>query len=113
MKRIEAYIKSHRLDDVIGRLHIIDGLTGVSVHEIKGFGRGRGHSHPVRIVDSTINWLPHVKLEIFCSAELLEAVIDAIHGGAHTGLRGDGKIYVSSIENAVRISTNERGKAAI
>ena len=112
MKKIEAYIKSHRLDDVIGRLHVIDGLTGVSTHEIKGFGRGRGHE-PVRITDSTINWVPHVKLEVFCLDELKQAVLDAIIEGAHTGLRGDGKIYVSSVEDAVRISTRESGDIAV
>ncbi len=113
MKRIEAYIKSHRLDDVIGRLHIINGLTGVSVHEIKGFGRGRGHDKSVRIVDTAINWIPHVKLEIFCLDEILEAVIDAIIEGAHTGLRGDGKVYVSPVEDAIRISSKERGRVGV
>ena len=113
MKRIEAYIKSHRLDDVIGHLHVIGGLTGVSIHEIKGFGRGRGHDKSVRIVDTAINWIPHVKLEVFCSNEILEVVIDAILEGAHTGLRGDGKIYVSQIERAMRISTGERGEKAV
>ena len=113
MKKIEAYIKSHRLDEVIGHLHIIDGLTGVSIHEIKGFGRGRGHDESVRIVDTTINWIPHVKLEIYCSNEILKAVTNAILEGAHTGLRGDGKIYVSSVEDAIRISSKERGEVAI
>jgi len=113
MKKIEAYIKTHRLDEVIERLHVIEGLTGVSIHEIKGFGRTRGHDEPVRIVDTTINWTPHVKLEIFCSGELVEQVINAIMEGAHTGLRADGKIYVSPVENAVRISSRERGEAAV
>jgi len=113
VKKIEAYIKSHRLDEVIGRLHVIDGLSGMSIHEIKGFGRGRGHTDSVRIIDSTINWVPHVKLEIFCTKKLERTVIDAVIEGAHTGLRGDGKIYVSSIEDAVRISTKERGESAI
>lgn len=113
MKKIEAYIKSHRLDDVIGYLHVIDGLTGVSIHEIKGFGRGRGHDESVRIIDTTINRIPHVKLEVFCSGEILEVVINTILEGAHTGLRGDGKIYVSSVEDAVRISTGEMGDEAV
>lgn len=113
MKKIEAYIKTHRLDEVIERLHVIDNLTGVSVHEIKGFGRTRGKDEPVRIVDNTINWVPHVKLEVFCSDELKDQVIDAIVEGAHTGLRADGKIYVSPVEDAVRISTRERGEIAI
>jgi nitrogen regulatory protein PII len=113
MKRIDAYIKSRRLDEVIGHLHVIDGLTGVSIHEIKGFGRGRGRNESVRIVDTSVNWIPHVKLEIYCSNKILEAVIDAILDGAHTGLRGDGKIYVSSVEDAIRISSKERGKRAV
>jgi nitrogen regulatory protein PII len=113
MRKIEAYIKSHRLTEVVERLHGIEGLTGVSVHEIKGFGRTRGEDEPVRIVDNLISWVPHVKLEIFCRVDLAETVIEAIHQGAHTGLRADGKIYVSPVEDAVRISTGERGPAAI
>ena len=112
MKKIEAYIKAARLDAVIGRLHEIDGLTGVSSHEIKGFGRGRGQSESLHITDSTINWIPHVKLEIYCLDNLVQCVIDAIVEGAQTGLRGDGKIYVSAVNDAVRISTGERGEMA-
>ena len=113
MKKVEAYIKSHRLTEVVERLHMIEGLTGVSVHEIKGFGRTRGEDEPVRIVDNTINWVPHVNLEIFCLDGHCEAVIEAILEGAHTGLRADDKIYVSPVENAVRISTRERGDEAV
>lgn len=113
MKKIEAYIKSHRLTDVVEHLHIIDKLTGLSIHEIKGFGRTRGEGEPVRIVDNAISWVPHVKLEIFCRDELVEALIEAILEGAHTGLRADGKIYVSPVEDAVRISTRERGDEAV
>ena len=113
MKKIEAYIKTHRLNEVIERLHDIEGLTGVSVHDVKGFGRTRGHDEPIKIVDNTINWVPHVKLEIFCSEEINDQVIAAIIDGAHTGLRADGKIYISSVEDAIRISTKERGKGAI
>jgi nitrogen regulatory protein PII len=113
MKKIEAYIKSHRLTEVVERLHMIEGLTGVSVHDIKGFGRTRGEDEPVRIVDNTINWVPHVKIEIFCHDSLAEKVIEAILEGAHTGLRADGKIYVSPAEDAVRISTRDRGDQAV
>lgn len=113
MKKIEAYIKTHRLDEVIERLHVIDNLTGVSVHEIKGFGRTRDKDKPVRIVDNAINWVPHVKLEIFCNDDLVEQVVNTIIDGAHTGLRADGKIYVSPVDDAARISTKERGKIAI
>ena len=113
MKKVEAYIKSHRLTEVVERLHMIEGLTGLSVHEIKGFGRTRGEDEPVRIVDNTINWVPHVKLEIFCREALTEEVITAILEGAHTGLRADGKIYVSPVQDAVRISTRDRGHHAV
>ena len=113
MKKIEAYIKSHRLIGVVEELHTIEGLTGVSVHDIKGFGRMRDDDDHVRIVDNTINWEPHVKLEIFCLDDLADAVIAAILRGAHTGLRADGKVYVSPVEDAVRISTGERGEKAV
>jgi nitrogen regulatory protein PII len=113
MKKIEAYIKKHRLQEVIERLHIVEGLTGVSIHDIQGFGRMRGDSEPVRIVDTAINDVPHVKLEIFCLDGIAGQVIDAVLKGAHTGLRADGKIYVSPVEEAIRISTDERGTAAV
>lgn len=113
MKKIEAYIKAHRLHEVIERLHVIEGLTGVSIHDIKGFGRTRGHDGPVHIVDNAINWIPHVKIEIFCSTGIKDQVVGAIRDGSHTGLRGDGKIYVSAVEEAIRISTGDRDEAAI
>lgn len=113
MKKVEAYIKSHRLPEVVERLHMIEGLTGASVHDIKGFGRTRGEDEPVRIVENTINWVPHVKLEVFCRDALVEAVIGAMLEGAHTGLRADGKIYVTPVDDAVRISTRERGEEAV
>lgn len=113
MKKIEAYIKSHRLIEVVEELHTIEGLTGVSVHDIKGFGRVRDDEDHVRIVDNTINWEPHVKMEVFCLDDLADAVIAAILKAAHTGLRADGKIYVSPVEEAVRVSTGERGEKAV
>jgi nitrogen regulatory protein PII len=113
MKKIEAYIKSQRLDEVILRLHLIDGLSGVSVQEMKGFGRMRGKTESVHIVDNTINWVPHVKIEIFCKDEIKNQVVGAILEGAHTGLRADGKIYILDIEDAIRISTGERGDVAV
>ena len=113
MKKVEAYIKTHRLLEVIERLHVIDGLSGVSIHDIRGFGRTRGQDEPVRIVDNAINWVPHVKMEIFCSEAIKDQVVEAIMAGAHTGLRADGKIYVSPVEEAVRISTGERNETAV
>lgn len=113
MKKIEAYIKSQRLIEVIEDLHEIEGLTGVSVFDIRGFGRTRGENEPVHIVDNTIAGVPHVKLEIVCLDELVEAVVEAVQKGAHTGLRADGKIYVYPVEDAIRISTGERGESAV
>ena len=113
MKKIEAYVKSLRFNEVIEQLHQIEGLTGVSVHDIKGFGRSRKKDEPVHIVDNTLNWEPHVKLDIFCLDELTEKVVETITKGAHTGLRADGKIYISNVEDAVKISTGERGEKAV
>jgi nitrogen regulatory protein PII len=113
MKKVEAYIKRHQLSEVIERLHAIETLTGVSINEIRGFGRTRGKNGPVHIVDTTIDTTRHVKVEVFCSDEIKEQVIRAILDGAHTGLRADGKIYVTTIEDAVRISTKERGNSAV
>lgn len=113
MKRVEAYIKQHRLTEVMERLHAVEGLTGVSVHDIRGFGRTRGHDQPVRIVDNAIDGVPHVKIETFCADACCDRVVDAIVEGAHTGLRADGKVYVSEVVDAVRISTRERGEGAV
>lgn len=113
MKKIEAYIKAMRLNEVIEKLHGLDGLTGVSVHDIRGFGRTRDPEGPVHIVDNTVKAEPHVKLEIICLDNLADEVIKTIQEAAHTGLRADGKIYVSEIKDAVRISTGERGEKAV
>lgn len=113
MKKIEAYIKERRLDEVASNLHMIKGLTGLSVHDIKGFGRGRGSDEPEVELNGTFSWVPHVKLEIFCDDKLTQTIIDAIINGAYTGLRGDGKIYITPVEDAIRISTKESGVKAI
>jgi len=113
VKRIDAYIKRQRLTAVIEQLHGQEGLSGVSVFDLHGFGRSRGRDEPVHIEDSGIRWVPHVKLEVVCRDELVESVVAAIQAGAHTGLRADGKIYISPVEDAVRISTGERGEVAV
>ena len=113
MKHIIAYIKPHKLNGVTLALHKIEGLTGMSVLEVKGFGRGKAKNVPHRIVEDLIDYVPHVKIEIFCKDELLEQVVKSIQTEAHTGLRGDGKIYVNTVDDAIRISTGERGEAAI
>lgn len=112
MKGIKAYIKLHRLYDVALSLHKIDGLTGMSVTKVLGFGRGRAKDDEDRVTEEGVDMVPHLKIEIVCTDELVEEIVSAIERSAHTGLRGDGKIYVSEVTDAVRISTGERGKHA-
>ena len=112
MKKIEAYVKSHQLNAVVERLHDIDGLTGMSVTEVRGFGRTRDGGS-VHMVDNTVGSVPHVKIEVFCSDAIAETAVAAILDGAHTGLRADGKIYVLPVEEAIRISTKERGEEVV
>ena len=114
MKEIKAYIKPHKLSDVTLALHHVEGLTGMSVSDVKGFGRGRAKDSPHSVREDLVDYIPHVKIEIVCHDELVEEVVETIRQAAHTGLRGDGKIYVlSRVEDAVRISTGERGEAAV
>ena len=114
MKEVKAYIKTLKESDVIEELHKIEGLTGATVLPVKaGFGREQRIEGPVRIVDNTVHFVPHVKLEVVCGDDLVESVVQAIQKGAHTGLREDGKIYVSDVQDAVRISTGERGEQAV
>jgi len=113
MKHIIAYIKPHKLSKVTLALHNIEGLTGMSVLDVRGFGRTKAKDEPHRIVEDLIDYVPHVKIEIFCKDELLEQVVKSIQTEAHTSLRGDGKIYVNTVDDAIRISTGERGEAAI
>jgi nitrogen regulatory protein PII len=114
MKEVKAYVKTLKHAAVIEKLHKIEGLSGVTILPVQaGFGRERNEDAPLHIVDNTEYFVPHVKFEIICRDDLLEKVITAIQEGAHTGLREDGKIYISPIEDAVRISTNERGEDAV
>ncbi len=113
MKEIKAYIKPHKLTAVTLALHKLEGLTGMSVVDVRGFGRGKAKDAPYRIVEDLVDYIPHVKIEIVCLDELVEDIVSTIENIAHTGLRGDGKIYVSSVEEAVRIATGERGNSAV
>ena len=113
MKEIKAYIKQHKLSEVTLALHQVEGLSGMSVLDARGFGRGRAKDSPDRITEELVGFIPCVRLEITCSDDLVDPVIATIQQAAHTGLRGDGKIYVSPVEAAVRISTGEQGEAAI
>ena len=111
MKYIIAYIKPHKLDTVTEVLSRIDELTGMTVLEVKGFGRGR--KREASPAEQLSDFVKHLKIEIFCSDELSEKLVGIIEKTAHTGLRGDGKIYVCETLNAVRISSGERGNTAI
>ena len=113
MKEIKAYIKPHKLSKVTLALHKVEGLTGMSVVDVRGFGRGKAKDAPHRIVEDLVDYIPHVKIEIVCLDEKVEEIIKIIQEEAHTGLRGDGKIYISSIDDAVRIQTKEQGKLAV
>ena len=112
MKEVKAYIQKRKLSQVTLALHKVEGLSGMSVTPGQGFGRGRAKNMPHRIIDDLVEYVPHVKLEIICRDDQVEEIISVIEKTAHTGHKGDGKIYVSSIEEAVRISTGERGEAA-
>ena len=112
MKKIEAIIKPFKLDEVREALSEI-GIEGLTVTEVKGFGRQKGHTELYRGAEYVIDFLPKMKLEIVISDDKLDKVIEAIKSAAHTGKIGDGKIFVSSIEQAVRIRTSEKNDEAL
>lgn len=113
MREITAYIRKDKLARVTLALHKVPGLTGMSVVDVRGFGRGRGQGTPHRLVEDLVDYVPGVKLEIMCLDRYVDPIVDAILQSAHTGLKGDGKIYVTEIRQAFRISTGERGEEAI
>ncbi len=112
MKKIEAVIKPFKLDEVKEALHEV-GIKGITVIEAKGFGRQKGHTELYRGAEYVVDFLPKVKIEVVIEEALLERAIEAIMQAAHTGRIGDGKIFVSTIEEAIRIRTGETGAEAI
>jgi len=108
MKKIEAIIKPFKLDEVKESLHEI-GLQGITVTEAKGFGRQKGHTELYRGAEYVVDFLPKVKIELVIEDNLVERAIEAIQQAAHTGRIGDGKIFVTPVEEAIRIRTGERG----
>src|SRR6266478_4388411 len=112
MKKIEAIIKPFKLDEVKDALNQI-GLKGITVLEAKGFGRQKGHTELYRGAEYVVDFLPKVKIELIIEDEMVEKAVEAIRTSAQTGRIGDGKIFVSSIEDAIRIRTGERGDAAV
>ena len=112
MKKVEAIVKPFKLDEVKEALQEL-GLQGLTVFEAKGFGRQKGHTELYRGAEYVVDFLPKVKIELIIEDSQLEAVIDAIQKSALTGKIGDGKIFVSSIDDAIRIRTGERGSESI
>jgi nitrogen regulatory protein P-II 1 len=112
VKKIEAIIKPFKLDDVKDALHDA-GVSGITVTEVKGFGRQKGHTELYRGAEYVIDFLPKVKVEVIVEDSLADNVIEAIENAARTGRIGDGKIFVLEVEQAIRIRTGDRGADAI
>ena len=112
MKKVEAIIKPFKLDEVKEALHEV-GVSGITVLEARGFGRQKGHTELYRGAEYIVDFLPKVKLEVVVEDSLADRVVEAIQNAAQTGRIGDGKIFVSTIDTAVRIRTGERDADAI
>ena len=112
MKKIEAIIKPFKLDDVKDALHDA-GVSGITVTEVKGFGRQKGHTELYRGAEYVVDFLPKVKVEVVVEDELVQRAVEAIENAARTGRIGDGKIFVLPVEQAVRVRTGEKGHDAI
>ena len=112
MKKVEAIIKPFKLDEVKEALQEI-GIQGLSVMEAKGFGRQKGHTELYRGAEYVVDFLPKVKIEVVVDDDMLEQVTDAIVNAAKTGKIGDGKIFVTTVEQAIRIRTSEEGPDAL
>ena len=112
MKIVSAVIKPFKLDDVRSALSDI-GINGLTVYEVKGFGRQKGHTELYRGAEYVVDYIPKVKIEVAIDDDRVDAVIDAIIESSRTGKIGDGKIFVTNLENVVRIRTSESGPAAL
>ncbi len=112
MKKVEAIIKPFKLDEVKEALNDI-GIQGITVSEVKGFGRQKGHTELYRGAEYVVDFLPKIKLEIIVNDDLVPQVVETVEKSARTGRIGDGKIFVTNVEEVVRIRTGERGTDAI
>ena len=112
MKKIEAVIKPFKLDEVKEALNEI-GIQGITVSEVKGFGRQKGHTELYRGTEYVVDFLPKIKMEIVVKEDMVAKVVETIVNAARTGRIGDGKVFVMSVDEAVRIRTGERGEEAI
>ena len=112
MKKIEAIIKPFKLDEVREALSEL-GVSGLTVTEVKGFGRQKGHTELYRGAEYVVDFLPKIKVEVVISSELLDTAVEAIIKAAHTGKIGDGKIFISPVEQVIRIRTGETNETAL
>ena len=112
MKKVEAIVKPFKVDDIKNALNKI-GIQGMTVTEVKGFGRQKGHTEVYRGTEYKIDFLPKVKIEVVVTDERVNQVTETIEGAATTGKIGDGKIFLSPVEEVIRIRTGERGKDAV
>ncbi|MBU2444339.1 MAG: P-II family nitrogen regulator [Bacteroidetes bacterium] len=113
MKEIKAIIRQFKLDNVITELHKIEGLPGITISEIKGFGKSKGKDAEETLSEGLHQLVPKVKIEIVVHDALVDEIVNTIQRTAHTGNPGDGKIFVVNVEDVVKIRTNERGESAI
>ena len=112
MKKVEAIIKPFKLDDVKDALHDA-GVSGITVTEVKGFGRQKGHTELYRGAEYVIDFLPKVKIEVVIEDAMVDRAVEAIMTAAKTGRIGDGKIFITTVEDVIRIRTGERGNEAV
>jgi nitrogen regulatory protein P-II 1 len=112
LKKVEAIIKPFKLDEVKEALNEI-GIQGITVGEVKGFGRQKGHTELYRGAEYVVDFIPKIKMEIIVSDEIVAKVVDTIEQAAKTGRIGDGKIFVTNVEEVIRIRTGERGEDAL
>jgi nitrogen regulatory protein P-II 1 len=112
MKKIEAIIKPFKLDEVKDSLNDL-GIKGMTITEVKGFGRQKGHTETYRGAEYTVDFVPKVKIEIVVSDEIVQRAVEAITNAAKTGTIGDGKIFITSLSEAIRIRTGEKGETAL
>ena len=112
MKKIQAIIKPFKLDDVKDALTEI-GIKGMTISEVKGYGRQKGHTEIYRGAEYVVDFIPKVNIEIVVEADMVDQVVDTIRTAANTGKIGDGKIFVTALEDCIRIRTKEKGKEAI
>ena len=112
MKKIEANVKPFKLDEVREALSEV-GITGLTVTEVKGFGRQKGHTELYRGAEYVVDFLPKIKVEVVVTDDLVDAAVEAIVKAAHTGKIGDGKIFIMAVEQVIRIRTGETNEAAI